>query len=221
MSFLDEINFILKQKSLLNHPFYQLWQQGKLPINALQGYASEYYHLEYAFPSLLLQVSIDADEEATETLIVNYADETANGKSHSELWLDFAEGIGCSRDKIKKGSPSESVRAAILNLRSLASQSLIKGVSALLAYESNLQETAATKIHSLQEFYGISNSKSTEFFTIHSTLDIKHASEWKTLLANAARTDDEQRIAKETVSESMDVLWRFLDGVQQKYGMGC
>ncbi|HWA07250.1 MAG TPA: TenA family transcriptional regulator, partial [Ignavibacteria bacterium] len=39
-----ELDRILEEKSILKHPFYQKWNEGKLTIGELQDYAKQYYH---------------------------------------------------------------------------------------------------------------------------------------------------------------------------------
>ena len=43
----------IAEKNLLNHPFYQDWQAGKLSREELQLYASQYYRHVEAFPKHL------------------------------------------------------------------------------------------------------------------------------------------------------------------------
>jgi len=39
----DKIDAAIAEKNLLNHPFYQDWQAGKLSRESLQLYAAQYY----------------------------------------------------------------------------------------------------------------------------------------------------------------------------------
>ena len=48
-----QLDEAIEAKSLLKHPFYQAWSEGRLPIPMLQGYAAQYYHNELAFPTYL------------------------------------------------------------------------------------------------------------------------------------------------------------------------
>jgi len=42
MSITKQLNEIVAERSLLNHPFYQAWSAGTLPVEDLQTYAREY-----------------------------------------------------------------------------------------------------------------------------------------------------------------------------------
>ena len=48
---IETIDRIVKEKSLLTHPFYQAWTSGDLPVESLKGYASQYFHFEKAYPT--------------------------------------------------------------------------------------------------------------------------------------------------------------------------
>ena len=41
-SLIQKIDRIIEERSLLNHPFYQAWSDGKLTHEALAGYSKEY-----------------------------------------------------------------------------------------------------------------------------------------------------------------------------------
>ena len=45
MSISERIDGLLEQHSLLKHPFYQAWSDGKLEMESLAGYSKEYYQL--------------------------------------------------------------------------------------------------------------------------------------------------------------------------------
>ncbi len=47
---IQEIDRIIEERSLLKHPFYQAWSDGKLTRESLAGYSKEYYQLVKAVP---------------------------------------------------------------------------------------------------------------------------------------------------------------------------
>jgi pyrroloquinoline quinone (PQQ) biosynthesis protein C len=50
---MDRLDAAIAERNLLNHPFYQDWQAGKLSRESLQLYASQYYRHVEAFPKHL------------------------------------------------------------------------------------------------------------------------------------------------------------------------
>src|ERR1043166_3474509 len=51
--FIAQLDATIKQNQMLDHPFYQAWNMGKLSREALREYAKQYYHFVQAFPTLL------------------------------------------------------------------------------------------------------------------------------------------------------------------------
>ena len=82
---------------LLCHPFYQAWSAGKLTRDDLLHYACEYYHHVAAFPTCLSAFhSRLPDGPLRRRVLMNLCGEEIQGRPHSELWLDFAEGMGAA-----------------------------------------------------------------------------------------------------------------------------
>ena len=104
--FLEQLEAAIARYDLLCHPFYKAWAAGDLTRDDLREYARHYYHHVQAFPSYLAEFALRLDEgELRRAVLANMIDEkgTAGGSgkdsvTHSELWLDFAEGMGSRRD---------------------------------------------------------------------------------------------------------------------------
>src|SRR6202020_867928 len=100
--FLEQLDARVAKYDLLCHPFYRAWSAGELTREDLQAYARDYYHHVEAFPIYLAELGIRLDEsELRQAILANMADEKGIAdapdrtfKPHSELWLDFAEGMG-------------------------------------------------------------------------------------------------------------------------------
>src|SRR5215831_16459177 len=87
---------------LLCHPYYKAWSAGNLTREDLRAYASDYYHHVAAFPTYLSALhSRLADGELRRAVLRNLCDEEIEGRPHSEIWLDFAEGMGAQREAVK------------------------------------------------------------------------------------------------------------------------
>src|ERR1700686_2076572 len=104
--FFEQLDTRIAKYDLLCHPFYKAWSAGELTREDLKQYGRDYYHHVEAFPSYLAELGIRLDEgELRQAVLTNMADEKgladASGLEstpHSELWLDFAEGMGSGRD---------------------------------------------------------------------------------------------------------------------------
>ena len=99
---LDSIDRQIAAKHLLTHPFYLAWTRGELSVAALADYARQYYHHVAAFPTYLSAVHARCDDQPTrKQLLHNLIDEEAGSPNHPELWLQFAEGLGVSKEDVQ------------------------------------------------------------------------------------------------------------------------
>ena len=74
---------ILEQKSMLKHPFYAEWTQGKLPMEKLQEYARQYYHFEASFPRFLSAIHTRTESPSVrQSLLDNLWDEEHGDRNH-------------------------------------------------------------------------------------------------------------------------------------------
>ena len=75
-NFIEEVNSTINKKSLLDHPFYQKWNEGKLTQEELKEYAKQYYHFVKHFPRFVSCVHSNCDDVKTrQILLENLADE--------------------------------------------------------------------------------------------------------------------------------------------------
>jgi pyrroloquinoline-quinone synthase len=80
---------------LLSHPFYKAWSAGELTREDLREYAAAYYPHVSAFPTYLSAFhSRLPDTPLRRAVLRNLCEEEITGPTHSELWLDFAKGVG-------------------------------------------------------------------------------------------------------------------------------
>lgn len=221
--FIEVLKQDIQQKSILKHPFYQLWNQGKLSLQALQGYAAQYYAVVDHWPRLISAVHANcSDTGLRQALVKNLAEEelgtNAGEKSHSVMWQQFAERLGLSFKEIEETSLLPETRAAItLFNNNVRNRSFIEGVGALFAYEQQVPEVSLTKMQGLQEFYDVTSKEGLEYFEIHSSLDIKHAKLWESIIEKHAVDEKTQAKVRRTLHEALDAQLIFLDGVYREF----
>ena len=52
-SIIQKIDQIIEERSLLKHPFYEMWSEGKLEFDSLAGYSKEYFQLVKQVPKFM------------------------------------------------------------------------------------------------------------------------------------------------------------------------
>ncbi|MEO6830183.1 MAG: CADD family putative folate metabolism protein [Acidobacteriaceae bacterium] len=207
--------------NLLTHPFYRAWTAGELTRDDLREYAAEYWQHVSAFPTYLSALhSRLEDTELRRTVLRNLLNEEGidapDGKPHSDLWMDFAEGMGASEAEVRSHKAQPETQALIGTLHKLMQQdSAAVALAALYAYESQVPEIAKQKAAGLCEHYG-ADAATCRYFNLHQTADIYHAQVWKQAIQDELACDagsaDKALDAAETAAQA---LWSALDGVER------
>jgi pyrroloquinoline-quinone synthase len=211
---LDQIDAAIAKKNLLNHPFYQDWQAGKLTKEALQLYAAQYYRHVEAFPKHLRVLAARTEGPIRKIVEDNLAEEENPAASHPKLWRDFAAALGVSEDDITCCPAMPGTQNVVQTFREICGDRTVpEAVAALYAYESQVPEIASTKIDGLKNFYSIIQPEALAYFEVHEEADKAHRAAWRNWLLDNATEDHEDILA--TTNEALDALWGALDAVQQ------
>ena len=222
--FFQELDGRITKFDLLRHPFYQAWSAGELTREELREYGRNYYHHVEAFPTYLAELGIRLDEsELRRAVLSNLLDERGaedkygeRSRPHAELWLDFVEGMGGSRE-MWAHEPVPEVRQLTDFFHRISNQGTPEeALAAYYAYESQVPRVAQEKERGLREMYG-ADKKTCGYFALHSTADVHHSRVWKKQLAKRVAADppavEKALMAAENAARS---LWRALDGIEAR-----
>ncbi|MFZ0320322.1 MAG: iron-containing redox enzyme family protein [Candidatus Sulfotelmatobacter sp.] len=220
--FFEQLERSIARYDLLCHPFYKAWAAGELSREDLREYARHYYHHVQAFPGYLAEFALRMDEgELRRAVLANMVDEkgrsNASGKEyapHSELWLDFAEGMGAGRD-MQWHLPVSQIEELIRYFHSVASEGTAEqALTAFYVYESQVPRIAKEKERGLREMYG-ADDKTCGYFSLHATADVYHSSVWKEQLEQRIVANPEaSEAALHAAETAARMLWQALDGIE-------
>jgi pyrroloquinoline-quinone synthase len=222
--FFEQLDTRIAKCDLLCHPFYQAWSAGELTREDLREYARDYYHHVEAFPSYLAELGIRLDEsELRRAVLANMADEKgmadASGeasRAHSELWLDFVEGMGAARD-MRGHRPVAEIEELTAFFHRVASEGTPEeALAAFYAYESQVPRVAREKARGLQERYG-ADERVAAYFTLHTTADVFHSQVWRRQLGK--RLEANPQLAENALAageNAAKALWHALDGIEAR-----
>lgn len=219
-SVIDLIDARVARKHLLQHPFYQAWSRGELSLDALRDYAAQYYHHVAAFPTYLSAVHAQTDDaEVRRQILSNLMDEEAGSPNHPELWLQFAESLGLTREEVKQTAQWPATKNLIETFRDCCGRrGTGVGLAALYAYESQIPAVSEKKIEGLQQFYGLTNPEGYNYFTVHIEADREHAAVEAAQITHIV--DDRQQPATlEAVDEVLTGLYGLLSAVCEKHNI--
>ena len=220
--FLEQLDKRIAKYDLLCHPFYKAWSAGRLTRDDLREYGQDYFHHVEAFPSYLAALGLRLEEgELRSTVLANMCDEKgvegSAGKNcvpHSDLWLDFAEGMGSSRN-LEWHTPVPEIRQLIRHFHRVASEgSVEEALAAFYAYESQVPRIATEKESGLRGMYG-ADDKTCGYFALHATADVHHSRVWRNQLEKRVATHPETAgAALDAAENAARMLWKALDGIE-------
>jgi pyrroloquinoline-quinone synthase len=187
----DRLDAAIGEYPLLEHPFYQAWRDGTLPVESLATYASEYG----AF--------IGAIDQGWAT--VGEHDHAAEERRHAELWSTFARAFGA-----EVGEPAIPEVGTLLETSRRLFADPATAWGALYAFEAQQPGTSAEKLGGLIAHYGVDEaSDATEYFRVH-------AADYHEADGIVGALDTSPEIADAAVAacaEMSRALWDALTGV--------
>lgn len=190
MDIKQELDSKISKFNLLEHPFYQEWSIGELPVDALKCYAREYGAFISTIP------------KGWETL--NDAETAEEETEHIELWQDFAHGL----DTEISNAQIPQVKALLNTAENLFTNSNT-ALGALYAFEAQQPETAKSKLTGLKEFYQLPE-KVEPYFVTHSHNE--HEAE-KLLEQISTLSEDSQKSVLQACEQMSRALWDALTGI--------
>ena len=219
---LRELDAFIRERSILEHPFYQAWTRGELTRDQLATYARIYYPHVEAFPRYLEAAVAHADQPSVRAeLADNLADERGNPAPHDDLWLDFAEGVGADRGAVATAAPHAAAATIVDTFEGLTRESLASGLAALYAYESQQPEVSRTKADGLRAHYGIENEATLEYFAVHQAADVRHRAGERDALQACLDAGVDVAVVRSSATRALDAYWRLLDAVCEEAGITC
>ena len=196
MNLIQKIDQIIEERSLLKHPFYEMWSDGKLTQESLAGYSKEYFQLVKVVPEFMTPII----EKAPNSVITELTENQQEESDHIKPWIRFAGELGISEDELISYSGLDKTKKAVSDLSSLMN-TFDSGACAMYAFEKEIPKISQTKLDGLSEFYQIKSDNATEYFKLHTEADIRHTASWRNILEKSnADTSDLIEIAEKSVS---------------------
>jgi pyrroloquinoline-quinone synthase len=192
----------LRDRQLLDHPFYRRWEAGELTRGELTRYAEQYRHFETMMPEFLTHLRDELEPgEARDLVEANLRDEVSP-PSHLELFELFAAAFDAT-----DAPPSPAMRSIIEAYDGVARLGCVSALAGLLAYESQGASVADSKGAGLAKHYQ-APLEALLFWDEHGSIEGDHA-EWTFDALTSLSPDlDEVRGAARLVG---DAWWAFLD----------
>jgi len=217
---LGALDDLIRQRSILQHPFYRAWQRGELTSDQLAIYSRVYYPHVAAFPRYLRNaISCTGDSVIKAALEQNLEDELTNPAPHPELWLEFAAATGQEKEAVKCAEPVPKTADSIATFERLTNRDIASGLTALYAYESQQPEVAAEKLRGLRDRYEIHRPQALSYFAVHATADLEHRSAERSAIGRCLNSGTSPTTIINAGEEALNAYWNLLDGVCEEAGL--
>lgn len=188
---IDELDAIVRQFDLNEHPFYQEWRAGTLPLGRLARYADEW-------APFIAVVDQGWDR-------IGYPDYAAEEREHDALWSRFRAALSAT------GQMSRPQSKTLLAVGEHAFASVPESLGALYSFEVQQPATASSKLAGLREHYaGTVDADAQQYFVEHAVETDEPA-----MLAELidGLSDGDFARAKTACAVFSAAAWGALDGV--------
>jgi pyrroloquinoline-quinone synthase len=142
----------------------------------------------------------------------NLAEEETPGRTHAQLWREFAAAVGVSAEGLAGRPTLDGVQALVDTYARICGHGTVgEAVAALYVYEAQVPEVSAKKIEGLRLWYGVSEASGLAYFAVHEEADVRHRAAWRGWLA--ARAAEERGDLLAAGEEALRALWGALDSI--------
>ena len=219
-SFRSRLDDAVRERDLLQHPFYKAWTAGTLTGDDLAFYSTQYWRQVEAFPGYLQTLAGRLpDGESRRIVEENLSDEVDD--DHAGMWLRFAAALGVDADEVRTSEiGSETKRCVETFAGSMAAKSPAFALGMLYGYESQTPAVAKTKVEGLARHYGIEGDGA-RYFELHGDLDVEHSDELARAMDVTIGDEDARAEAIAGARAGADAIWGLLDGVARVRRIPC
>jgi pyrroloquinoline-quinone synthase len=202
------------------HPLWRRVAEGDIRRAALGPFVVQFFLQVREFPRAVstLHSSCPDARERVELAESLYEEETGRisgcNVSHPELFIRFGESVGVARDAMLAGVPLPATAALIDWFeRSTRKHPFIEGAAATnLAAEGQVPDTFGPFARALERHYGCTSAQ-VAFWDVHEQADREHSAIGDHVVVRLATTPALQADVRRAIARSLELWWRFFDGI--------
>lgn len=188
---IDELDAIVRQYDLNDHPFYVEWRAGTLPVERLAEYADEWAPFIGVVDSGWERIGCPS-----------YA---AEEREHDELWQRFRASLGATGEMRRPQSRT------LLAVGEQAFASVPEALGALYSFEVQQPRTAGSKLAGLREHYAGTVGEEGQRYWVEHAVETDEPAMLATRIESLG--DAEFARAKAACARFSAAAWGALDGV--------
>ncbi|HXH61202.1 MAG TPA: iron-containing redox enzyme family protein [Fimbriimonadaceae bacterium] len=196
MDIKQELDAVVAKYDLLKHPFYEAWNAGTLPTEALATYAEEYGAFVQTVPA---GWAAHGDPRTASEEVM-----------HAVLWERFANALGTTSINPPKIKQTKSLVDTCTHLY----KDPVTALGGLYAFEAQQPHTSTSKLQGLRTHYSTLPKAVEPYFEVH--CDDVHEMAW-IVDRLEGKSDDEKARAVAACQEVAKGLWDALTGIHDQH----
>jgi pyrroloquinoline quinone (PQQ) biosynthesis protein C len=216
-SFHDRLVATRDAKHSKNHPFFDLWVQGKLTREQTAFYCTQHYHYVVEYLNwMAFEASQIPQRDVKAYLFENLSDEENPEDRHLDMLKDYVVASGLSRETVE----SSAVLAETEGLQNWGWrlvyqqpwQAALAGM--FVGLESQFLDICKKIVPALHAHYGFkAGAREIRFFEEHIHADEIHGSKGFAIVEKYCTTPELQALALKVVEEATLRRWRYMNGI--------
>ena len=199
------------------HPWQQLFLEGKLSQDQLKVWAQNRYYFHAGIPAKDANVfcKLPNNKDAQGMWLEKLQEEMGDDEeqSHPEMFLDFCEGLGLGRDEVKNAEVFAPIKIGVDAYRDMARVRPFQvGVGSSIS-EFLIPFKMTRMLKAFREHYSFIPDKALHFFEAHREADERHGNIMINLVETYGQTEEHKKLLLEGHLFKLDLHRVILDTI--------
>lgn len=215
---------VTQRRAFWDHPWIQKFRRAELSKEQIRGWMEQQFYLTGRVHDLIGPLYVNCEDAEVRAHILDNLIEEETGRMsksapHPELYIRLGCALGSTRETMLNIRPlPETLALRTYWVWVVAHRPFMEGLAAVsIAGEAQVPGAGNAFARLLEEKYGLTHDQ-TAFWWVHEEADREHGGSATETVAKLAITDDEQRRVRDAIDYTLELLWRFFDGLDSAYG---
>ena len=216
-TFHDQLVTTRDKQHSKNHPFFDLWAQGKLTKEQTAFYCAQHFHYVVEYLNwLAYEASQIPQRDVKAYLFENLGDEENPEDRHLDMLKDYVAACGVNPDGVEGsivlGGTDQLQNWGWRSVYQTPWQAALAGM--FIGLESQFLDICKKIVPALHKYYGHKpGAREIRFFEEHIHADEVHGSKGFAIVEKYADTPELQALALKTVEEATLRRWRYMNSI--------
>jgi pyrroloquinoline-quinone synthase len=216
-TFHDQLIATRDKRHSKNHPFFELWEQGKLTKEQTAFYCAQHFHYVVEYLNwMAYEASQIPHRDVKAYLLENLGDEENPEDRHLDMLKDYVAACGVNPTTVETsivlGGTDQLQNWGWRLVYQRPWQAALAGM--FIGLESQFLDICKKIVPALHQYYGHKpGAREIRFFEEHIHADEVHGSKGFAIVERYADTPELQTLALKTVEEATIRRWRYMNSI--------